>query len=218
MGRGVSPAVFQRNLARVKRAAGPRAFIGFQEIDEADQPEEMDWVQRMFRRTHIVIGEKTAVPILVPLVYEDRILAERRTDGCAGLAKFTPFRPINEVVVQLRPNLSVAMFDWHSPIDRPQTQSRRADVRKAAEERMGERHDQGHSIVWVSDTNHRGPWAPMLRGERRVVEAGIDRIRATAPRGRIVHVSDRRTVDLRIDGHNAHGARVMFQPTRQLSA
>jgi hypothetical protein len=205
LGRGVSAAEFARNLRRVLVAGGPRAVFCFQEIDEADAPEEMDYLRELTSHSHTIVGRNTAVPILVP--HHLPLFSALVTPASKGLAKFTPNRVINEAVIQLGPNLAVAVENTHLPINRPQTITRRADVRKALRART-RAHAAG---VWVADTNtHRG-WPEIAKGERKVIDAGIDKAKAWAPADRRVVVEWTRTVDLTIDGHDAHGARLWWE-------
>jgi hypothetical protein len=208
LGRGVDRYVFEREFRKVYAAAGPRAVICLQEIDEADAPEEMEIISRITRNTHVIIGANTAIPILVPRQF--LILGERQTLAAKGLAKFSPARPINEVLLQLRPDLKVVVFNTHLPIDRLQTLTRRLQVRRKLRARARARLLQMFGGVWAADTNtHRG-WPTIVRGETTVINAGIDKSKAWAPPGYHVEVSDRQQVDLTIDGHDAHGARVRF--------
>jgi hypothetical protein len=152
------------------------------------------------------------VPILVPRHLQ--LLEELQTRGSWGLAEFTPYRPVNEALVRVGPNLTVAALDLHFPIDRPETQSRRQDCLEALQDRARERKAEGHAGVWLSDTNWGAGWPRIVHGEKTVTAAGIDRAKAWAPPGRRVVVTKRQTIRLTIDGHNAHGARVMFEPRR----
>lgn len=207
LGRGVTRDVFERNLRRVLDAGGPRAVYALQEIDEADAPDEHEIVGTITRNTHHVIGANTAVPILVPRHLD--IIGDRQTLACKGLAKYTPHRVVNEALLQLGPNLKVAVLNTHLPIDRPATASRRAEVRRALRIRARQRQQQLMGGVWAADTNTRGSF-PVIPGEARVVNAAIDKARAWAPPGRRVVVTEQRTVDLTIDGHDAHGARIRW--------
>lgn len=210
LGRGVPDAVFRRNWRRVLAAGGPRALYALQEVDEADHPEEMDTIAWTVRDTHTIVGERTAVPILVPRQFD--ILDEQQTPACEGLAKFTPNRVVNEALLRVGPNLTAAVLDLHVPLDRPETQSRREDCRQALRERATERKAQGNAGVWVADTNTRSGWPRIVHGERTMTDAGIDKAKAWASPGRRVVVTARQSVNLTIDGHDAHGARVMWLP------
>lgn len=204
LGRGVSTAEFTTNLRRVLDAGGPRAVYCFQEIDEADAPDEMGILANLTRETHRIVGHQTAVPILVPRHLA--LFSAHVEPACKGLAKFTPNRVVNEAVIQLGPNFAAAVLNTHLPINRPETQERRADVRKAMRRRARD-HEAG---VWVADTNtHRG-WPTIVPGEKSVTDAGIDKAKAWGPADRRVVVTDQQTVALSIDGHDAHGARIWW--------
>lgn len=204
LGRGVSTAEFTANLRKVLDAGGPRAVYCFQEIDEADAPEEMDILGRLTRGTHHIVGQQTAVPILVPRHLG--LFSVHVEPACKGLAKFTPNRVVNEAVVQLGPNLAVGVLNTHLPINRPETRDRRADVRRALR-RRARAHEAG---VFVADTNTHKGWPTIVPGEKSVTDAGIDKAKAWGPADREVVVTDQRTVRLSIDGHNAHGARIRW--------
>lgn len=204
LGRGVSTDEFRRNLRRVLNAGGVRAVFCFQEIDEADAPREMDILAEMTGRTHRIVGRQTAVPILVPnyLTRGGALV----TPACKGLAKYTPNRVVNEVSIELGPNLTVAVLNTHLPLNRPATWTRRRDVRQTLRRRV-RAHDAG---VWVADTNTRHGWPGIAHIEHPVIEAGIDKAKAWGPAGGRIVVGDRRTMNLTIDGHNAHGARIRW--------
>ena len=209
IGRGVTPAEFRTNLDRVLRAGGRRAVFAFQEIDEADAPNEMDYLQDRTWRTHRIVGSTTAVPILVPK--HIAVIEEHETLACKGLAKFTPHRPIVEALLGLPSGVEAAVLNVHVPINRPQTATRRRAARQALKARARS-YDNG---VWVSDTNTRRGWPTIARGERTVTDAGIDKAKAWAAPGRRVVVDRRRTVELSIDGHNAHGAWILWPRTNR---
>jgi hypothetical protein len=208
LGRGVSVAEFTRNLDRVLEAAGPRAVICFQEIDEADAPAEALILWARTRKTHYIIGRRTAVPILVPKHL--RLFSALVTPACKGLAKFTPNRVVNEAVIQLRPDLAIGVLNTHLPLNRPQTFTRRRDVRKALRQRA-RAHEAG---VWCADTNTRVGWPTIAPGERSVISAGIDKAKAWGPPDHRVRVEWTHTVPLTIDGHDAHGARLRWERDR----
>ena len=208
LGRGVSTDEFRRNLRRVLNAGGPRAVFCFQEIDEADGPEEMLILWALAHRTHVIIGQQTAVPILVP--HHLATGAWKVSPACKGLAKYTPNRVITEATVRLGLDLYPRILNTHLPLNRPATFTRRREVRKTLRRRASARQATGG--IWVADTNTHIGWPRIAKGERSVINAGIDKAKAWAPPGRKVVVTDRRTVQLTIDGHNAHGARIMWRP------
>lgn len=204
LGRGVGTPEFRRNVDRIIEAMGQRAAFGTQEVDEADQPNEMDYLVDRLRKTHTVVGERTAVPWFIPNHFA--VLDHRLVLGCQGLAKFTPARPINEVTIGIGPNLEPGLLNFHLPIDRPETQGRRVQMRRKVRLRA-KQHETG---LWVADTNHRRGWPTIVPGEVDVTEAGIDKAKAWSSVRR-VEVTRQRTVPLSIDGHDAHVARVRWE-------
>lgn len=204
LGRGVSVAEFRRNADLVLEAGGKRAVFAFQEIDEADLPNEMDYLVDRLARTHKVAGARTAVPIFVPNHFA--LLSESQALGCRGLAKFTPLRPINEAAIGIGPNLEPTLFNFHIPLDRPETQARRVQMRRNVRARA-KRRPTG---LWIADTNTRHGWPTIVPGERSVTSAGIDRAKAWSA-DRCVEVTDRRTIPLSIDGHDGHVARIRWE-------
>lgn len=201
LGRGVTTEEFTRNLWQVLDAAGTAGVVCFQEIDEADKPLEMEILKGMTYFTHDIYGERTTVPILVPKSM--KVLSAEVTPACDGLAGFTPNRVINEVELRLRGSGDVAVLNTHLPINRVETVTRRAMCRRALRERC-EVHEKG---VWVADTNTHGGFPQMRNGERPVIEAGIDMMRAWGPGLRL---GPTQTVDLTIDNHDAHGAQLWW--------
>lgn len=230
VGRGASKAKFRRNIAKIKRAAGPTAVIGLQEIDEADVPNEMDDIAWMFRWTHKIIGENLAVPILVPIRFETS--GHRVVLGSPGLAKFTPHRPINRIRIDVPlsrdqrrelgfSSLVTSVYNFHIPISRPETQERRDEMVEKVQAEITEDKQLGNNGVWLADTNWRrerdGAWPRIVAGEKTVIVADIDRVKAWAGNGTglQVRIRDRRRVNLTIDGHNGHGADVLWTPRKR---
>lgn len=206
LGRGVPEAVFVRNFVRVLEAAGDRAVICLQEVDEADKPDEMAAVVELASDTHRIVGRRTAVPILVPRHLQ--LLDQEQTPACKGLALFTPNRVVNEAAIELGIGLDVGVLNTHLPLDRLVTRNRRRQVRQT----LREQATSYAAGAWVADTNTRQGWPRIVRGERSVTDAGIDKAKAWAPRGYELVISDRQTVPLTIDSHDAHGARVLWVP------
>lgn len=204
LGRGVGTAEFRMNARRILDAGGDRAAFAFQEIDEADHADELDYLHDCLRKTHTLVGGRTAVPWFIPNHFA--VLDHRLTLGCQGLAKFTPARPINEVTIGIGPNLTPGLLNFHVPLDRPETRTRRVQMRRKVRLRAS-RHDTG---LWTADTNHRAGWPTLVRGEVDVWDAGIDKAKAWSEDRRVV-VSRRRVVPLTIDGHSGHVARVRWE-------
>jgi len=197
VGRGVPVDEFVLNFKRIMKAAGERAMVSLQEVDEADKPEEMDIILDLSKKTHVVYGQNLAVPILVPKHLD--VVSHNVQQACKGLAKYTPNRPLNTVVVELANGIHVASLNLHLPINRPATFTRRRECRQALREEAN-KYANGY---YTSDTNTRVGWPRMVKGEKKLVNAGIDKARAWSkdPKVRLV-VGDARRVNLTIDGHD----------------
>ena len=206
LGRGVTTDVYRRNLSWILGTFGARAVYCLQEIDEADKPDEMEILLSKTRDTHHIVGRRTAVPILVP--HHLDLFSVHVEPACKGLALITPNRVVNEAVIQLRKDLQVAVLNTHLPRNVPPlTNGRRRDVREALTGRAIV-HPAG---VWVADTNTRKGWPAIRKAERTLIDAGIDKAKVWAPGGyRLVLGTHTRTVNLTIDGHNAHGRSVWW--------
>jgi hypothetical protein len=199
LGRGVPTWEFQQNFDKIYTRA-KNAVMLLQEVDEADKPDEAEYIIGRTEGTHRAVGMRTGTAILVPRSIDlwnfDTRLA------CKGLAKYTPNRYITEATVRLKNGTMVDLYDTHLPILRPKTLTRRRQVRQALrEETRGSRNG-----LWVADTNTHVGWPTIVKGEKVAVDAGIDKARVWAKGAGTVHVTHRRTIDLTIDNHNAHGA------------
>lgn len=221
LGRGVSVGEFEANLDRCLDLTGERGFFLPQEIDEADLPREMPMLRFKTKRTHRVIGPDTAVPILVPL--DVPIIGWSVTVASKGLARYTPHRPIVKARVELGGH-KVSLFNGHVA-RRPrvpdqatattlrQIDTRRAEFRTVLRRLTNQARDDGDAVVWALDTNTHGVFPQIVADEVPVINAGIDKARASAPVGS-VEVTEQRAVqlvNLTIDRHEAHGARVWFK-------
>lgn len=205
LGRGVRGKVFRDNFDRVYRRGGEYAFYLLQEVDEADKPEEAEYILYRTRHTHRAVGMRTGVPILVPHDVELRAFDTRL--ACKGLAGYTPNRYVTEAFVALKNGTEVGLFNTHVPILRAVTLTRRRAVRQALrEETRGSTNG-----LWVADTNTRRRWPTIVKGEKSVVDADIDKAKAWAKGDHRVLVLNRDRVDLTIDRHDAHGARVKWR-------
>lgn len=203
LGRGVT-ALFERNLDRLLEAAGKGSIICLQEIDEADKPDELGILLEKTRFTHDVYAPYTGVPIVVPQWM--RVEQAAVTPACRGLAEFTPNRFVNEVVVRLVGSGEVAVLNTHLPIDRPETATRRTEVRRALRQRANE-HEQG---VWCADTNTHEGWPRIHPLEVSLIDAGIDKAKAWGPVDVRLVTRPLISVNLTIDKHDAHGATVVW--------
>ena len=204
IGRGVSTDVAHANLRKIARGF-PGAFVGFQEIDEADAPDEAALVATRFPTVNQATGTgmhdelasagqgtyafagfsgpgwKRATPIAVPTTWN--IVRDSVRKSSDGLAHVTP----NRVIVSARcrpvddPHFPPVMFlNGHYPLAR--TEEAKAiwkECQASWTTRASEVHDRpagGFTIITTRDTNRHGPMPKIHPRERQLLTPGIDRI------------------------------------------
>ena len=221
-GRGVGAERYKRDLRRLlEEVNADIAVLGLQEIDEADAPDEGGILRRLTVAGYAIAGREELVPILASRS-RYRLHHRRVTFASKGLAKVTPHR----VVVEVRADLLVlhgartgrihpeapefVFLNFHIPRLTPRTVSRRLRVRAVAAARAAWHVQRGRIVVATTDSNTRGAWKPLVRGEKVALDAGIDMILVYLPRRWGMRVIKRKKVDLRIDRHDAHGAVLDF--------
>jgi hypothetical protein len=204
IGRGVSTDVAHANIDRI--ATGfPGAFVGFQEIDEADSPDEAALVSSTFpvangatptgmhealatsgQDTYAFAGFsgpgwKRATPIAVPATWDILRQSVRRSSD--GLAHVSPSRVI--VSARCRPVADpdfppVLFLNGHYPLARRKRAKVLWEACQASwTERAAEIHDRpagGFTIITTRDTNHHGRMPKIHPRERQLLAPGIDRI------------------------------------------
>jgi hypothetical protein len=193
---------------------------------------ERGTLARTFARGYVHAGFQQATPVSVPagltvldtrvdLTCPGRSRVEAKRVGTAA----TPHRVL--VGVKLRPTELPDFPAWwhengHLPFMVPDLwdeANRRWQVITAARfdpllTGPEDRTAAGRTITTTRDTNHHGPMPDLVRDRERQLLPGrdvIDRISSLVPRGRnrvTVDVVERRTVNLTIDGHDAHGVRL----------
>jgi len=209
MGRGVTTLEFQRNFDRVVRRAGLRSVFGWVEIDEADKPEEMDYLVDRLHKTHLIVGDNTNAPLCIP-----RHLALVDWDvepACKGLAGMTPNRVITQATIGLPGGLEVGGNVTHVPKYWPETTSRRKEVRQ----KLRQESKKDANGFWLADTNTRKGWPTIVPGEKTLFDAGIDRGKVWATERRDgkklkTITSKPSVIPLNIDGHDGHSNRVLW--------
>lgn len=214
-GRGVSAVEFRANVLAVLEA-NDNAVLGIQELDEADKPNEHAILAASIDPSDTRVGWRTMEPIVVPWML--KVAPQVITFACKGLSGYTPTRHIVEAVVRnpaQRQVPRVVVMNQHPPINRPATRTRRWRQRRVHKRRVKFWYDRGITVVWMGDMND--PAYPrMHRHEKTAVHAGLDYIRYVVhPRGAQVEVKATGTVDLTIDGHNAHWARLRLTPPKE---
>jgi hypothetical protein len=210
IGRGVSADVAHANIHQI--AVGfPGAFVGFQEIDEADAPDETALVHTRFPTPdgtpptplHDVLateaqgtyefagftgpGWKRATPIAVPTAWA--ILRHSVRKSSDGLAHVTPNRVIVSARCQPVENPAfppVVFLNGHYPLaHKKPAKELWKNCQAAWTERAHEIHDRpagGFTIISTRDTNHHGPMPKIHPDETQLLKRGIDRISViTAP-------------------------------------
>lgn len=212
LGRHVGVEEFRRNAQKVKNRFRDRAIIGFQEIDEADTPDEHRIIKDMFGKEVAWAGWETHVPIVVPQPY--RMIHEKAIPVAAGLDKQSPARQVVEAVIEhpARPRLDpVVVLDLHFPRKHPALTSRRADALEGLTERVDFWQERGRTVLVVSDTNGMG-LSKIHKRFRRIGGEGIDWIGLVEhPKGTQVIPQETGSIDLTIDGHNAWWVKFSMQ-------
>lgn len=98
IGRGESPASFLANAKRIKAAFKGHVVWGFDEIDEADRPDEHALLKQVWRsRKYQFCGWETYSPVIVSPRLQ--VLRSRVTKACDGKAGVTPHRDLVEVII-----------------------------------------------------------------------------------------------------------------------
>ena len=211
-GRGASPEKFEANFRRViaaLKSESPYWILGCQELDEADFPNEHLIVTRVLADMAPgarLIGYGTHTPIIAsPWT---RVVHRKVSKASPGLPKASPARQVVEAVFEFA-NADDDQLGWvntHMPLDKPRLQSRRQMVRRKLKRRIRALRRTGVDVAWSADMNELH-LRELNRAEIRLVSARRDYIGIFPARGRkrprwreVRH----RTVDLTIDGHNAH--------------
>ena len=204
IGRGVTTEVAHANIRRIARSV-PGAFVGFQEIDEADAPDEAALIPLRFtpvgevpqpgmqdvftdegQPTYAFAGTsgpgwKRATPVAVPSTWE--IVRQSTRKASDGLAQVTPNRVI--VTARCRPTVDagfppVVFLNGHYPLARTAVAKRIwAECQASWVTRAAEIHDAtegGFTIITMRDTNRHGRMPKIHPDERQLLAPGIDRI------------------------------------------
>lgn len=201
-GRGVDAKKFRNNVLRTLEE-GDDAVLGVQELDEADRPDEHEILLQALDGTETLVGWRTYEPLIIP-----GWLHVRRADVvpmCRGLAGYTPARFLVEAEVRdpLRPNIPpIVYMNFHPPINRPLTLTRRRECRRVHKERINYWYAKERTIVWTSDTNDM-LYPKMHRRERIAIRKGFDNVRYIVhPKGAQLEVVKTGTLVGTIDNHD----------------
>lgn len=206
LGRHVDVAEFLANVRAIDEEAGRGTVIGFQEIDEADTPNEHAGLRAVLGAFFAFAGWLTRVPI----AYGDRWSARRETvtKAARGLARLSPARVITEALLEHANGALLVVLNLHFPRKDPRLLGRWRSVEARLRKRIAYWHARGVTVVWMADAN-RVRLAPLHKLERTLAHHGLDWIRCIEhPDGVQLEVVDTGSIDLTIDGHDAQWARV----------
>lgn len=208
IGRHVTVAETKRNIHRVRRSLHVPAFTFFQEIDEDDVANEHGLLRRAYHHDLFTwIGWETREPIAVPEPW--RVVKEWNTRVHGGIPGVTPARSINHALVS-RGDTYLALVGAHALNGREANDRNRHLWNAYFESLMGVADSyvqEGHPVVWAGDMNADGRMPRIHDREHRVVSAYNDFI-GFIPAGGIPKFKGSGKIDLTIDGHNAHWARL----------
>ncbi len=242
-GRGVLTPETRENMQRLHEKA-PGAFIGFQEIDEANPGvDEQARLTNMFMPPQTALADdyefvalhdrapwKRATPIAVPATW--KVVSKTVTLTSDGVKQGTP----NRVVVTARcrsvenPDFPEVLFlNGHYPLDHSNRhpnlnatlKQRWHDCQNSWFDHVKALHkDTGLTILTTRDSNHGRGMPKLHASERQLLDAGmIDRISVIpadvgSPDRVTVQVLERKVIDLTIDKHNAHFVRLRLTASR----
>lgn len=208
LGRGVSIDEFKENVDRLnKKVPGTHRFFGFQEVDEADKPEEMAYIRNVFAKTHRFVGSKTAVPLAIPRTFQ--VARGTVTFASTGVAEFSPHREMVQAIVypEGKPADKVVATGIHLGRNVKELQDARAQATAVIEKRLAYYQAKGLPAWLTADLNAKR-FKKLGDKEQRWVSAGLDHVRGYPAGGVQFELLQTGTVDLTIDGHNAEWAKV----------
>lgn len=233
IGRGVSSAYARHNIARVMRR-WPAASIGWQEIDEADRPDEHQLLHAYLVKVARpltdalhpgtppapldslrTVGWWTATPLFVPPGWR---VVERYVDQtCEGRDGLTPHRVCVQALLEHeQTGLRLVRKNGHYPRDEI------ADLWEQCDDawrRITQSwRERGFTQIDTRDVN-KARRQPLHKTERLLLGAGLDKITyipGSPERGvRLERAAPGRRVNLTIDGHDALGQALIVKPPRE---
>lgn len=211
IGRGETSAAAASNIGRVMTGFKPvlpwkrsPLFVGFQEIDEADGPDEHAILRKAAAGSSIV-GFAQLCPLVVPP--EWAVIHEEITKTCQGRPKVTPTRVAVQALAEHRDTGLRAVFvNGHYPHNAPDLW---ADCQRMWIEVVERWLDTGYTVITTRDRNRAGTPPALSPFEVPLLEPKlIDKItviQATGKRAVRVVPGKTRRVNLTIDGHDAWG-------------
>jgi hypothetical protein len=218
IGRGVSVNTAMANMARVRQSA-PFPLVGWQEIDEADLPDEHRMLGKVFGNGYRNVGFDRKEPISVPLnqFKVGHVEVTKIMDGVPVKNK-GPASPDRFVVAaEVMPercsnfiwavNFHLANFATSDPRWRESLSKAQTLIHKYVH--------YGNTVVYTCDSNanHASDMPPMHPNEHRVVADGNDYM-GIIPGSVEVSVRRKFVINLTIDGHNGHGVMMSFKDAK----
>lgn len=206
LGRGASIDEFKENVRRLKEEVpGKNRFFGFQEIDEADTPSELKILREVFGETHQFAGTKTHVPIAIPRTFT--VSKRESTVASEGVDGLSPRRHVVQATVHPdgHPSRKIIATNTHFARDTRKLLQARSRASVVLQQQLRTEHPS-----WLTaDLNSQG-YRPLAFDEKRFVTARLDYIRGYERADVKLRLLNVGSVNLTIDGHNAHWARVQI--------
>lgn len=212
-GRGVPASKFEANLDRViEKTPGVHRFFQFQEIDEANPGvQELRMIKQKLKGTHKLVGSKTHVPIAVPKTFE--VLGRSVTVAAEGVDRLSPRRHVVQANVCPvgHKDCKVVATNTHFPRDAQELEDARKESDAVLRTRVGKPGKRTKpNPVWLTADLNSQRYDKLAPNEKRLVTARLDYIRAYPAGGVTMQLVKTGSIDLTIDGHNAHWAKVLI--------
>lgn len=213
LGRGVSQKEFDENLLLLYNISNKTETVFcLQEIDEADEANELKFALELFGPSHRIVGGLKRTPVIVPRHFVHK--KSRVELASRGLAKVTPARFIVSDRFDMDPKgdlPQVVVLNTHMPLNRPNTQKLRRAVRVALRTQATYHLMRGRIVIWAADTNTLGIFPRMMPRERTIVRKRLDMVRMATPKGVTATVQYKSIIPLTIDGHDALAVKIKFE-------
>lgn len=210
LGRGVGADEFRANVRRIRRELAG-AIICFQEIDEADQPDEHQILADVLGDRWAFAGWNSRTPIAVPKRLWE-IVDDRLVLASPGVPRQTPARRHVTAKIQhrYRPDVELGVVDAHAPRRIPLLDAERAQWETSLRTTVHELVVAGLSTAVAMDRN--GPQPPRLHPAQVVAARRRPDFVLWIPakKGVQAEILDSDTVDLTIDAHDALASRLRF--------
>ena len=218
IGRGVSAAVARRNIVKIRRAFHVDPLVLWQEIDEADTPDEHGLIRKAYVPHYAQANFGLKEPISVPLTEFDLVHADftKIMDGVARSkpGPASPTRFISKAIVVpkgLNHHHEVAVLDTHFPNFEP-NDPRWKHCLDALIAEVHAEHQSGRTVIWEGDLNANRPSnVPKVHPKERRVHATANDFMGIVPGSTRVVVHGKGKVNLTIDGHDAIWMRAEFK-------